>query len=371
MPRPLEAMLDALATPGDEASWRPSIVRLRDEDEAARLRNACAQAGIVVLDTIDRQLRDLAAVHLPAGSDAERAAFRAHAVTAAGGSDRYGSWVYLPWARTLAHLLDADEYHAVITDRNRDKITRDEQLTLRAKRVGVVGLSVGGEAAVTLAQEHLCGEIVLADFDRLDLSNLNRLNAGFDDLGVNKAVLIARRIVRLNPYVRITLHPEGVTAGNMDAFLDGLDLLVEECDGLALKYTMRQRAKERGLNIIFGGDERGFLSVEPHAHVPDLEPFHGRVSEPQQPREAYATQLDFMRALTVWLGGWDAISERSRRSLERIGTELCGYPQLAGEARFAAGQLAHVARRLLLGERLPPSIGFLDLEEWIPPVAAQ
>jgi len=83
--------------------------------------------------------------------------------------------------------------------------------------------------------------------------------------------------------------------------------------------------------------------------------------------EAYASPLDFMRALTVWLGGWSAISERSRRSLERIGSELCGYPQLAGEARFAAGQLAHVARRLLLGEKLRPSIGFLDLEEWIPP----
>ena len=35
-----------------------------------------------------------------------------------------------------------------------------------------------------------------------------------------------------------------------------------------------------------------------------------------------------MKALTEWMGGWDNISERSRRSLERIGDTVCGYPQL-------------------------------------------
>jgi heme-degrading monooxygenase HmoA len=77
-----------------------------------------------------------------------------------------------------------------------------------------------------------------------------------------------------------------------------------------------------------------------------------------------------MRALTVWLGGWDAISERSRLSLEQIGSTLRGYPQLASEARFAAGQIGHVARRLLLGERLAPFVGHLDLERWLPRAGA-
>jgi hypothetical protein len=66
---------------------------------------------------------------------------------------------------------------------------------------------------------------------------------------------------------------------------------------------------------------------------------------------------------TEWMGGWDRISEESRRSLEQIGTALCGYPQLASEARFAVGQIGHVARRLLLGERLAPFVGHLDLTE--------
>ena len=74
-----------------------------------------------------------------------------------------------------------------------------------------------------------------------------------------------------------------------------------------------------------------------------------------------------MKDLTEWLGGWDNISERSRATVERIGETRCGYPQLASEARFAAGQIGHVARQLLLGEKLGPFMGNQDLQELLPP----
>jgi molybdopterin/thiamine biosynthesis adenylyltransferase len=322
--------------------------------------------GIALLDTIDRQLDELAAVRLPAAPAAERQRFLTAELAATGGREAYGDWVYLPWLAKVAHLLDRHAYREVITDRNRDKITREEQERLGTRRVGVVGLSVGGEAAVTVAQEHLCGAMVLAELDHLELSNLNRLGAGFDDLGLHKGVLVARRIARIDPYLEVTLFPHGVTAGNADSFLDGLDLLVEECDGLPIKYELRRRARERGLDVVFAADERGFLSVEPYSQHPHLRPFHGRIEAPQPPREAYHSPLEQMRALTEWMGGWESISERSRRSLVQIGTSTSGYPQLASEARYAAGQIGHVARRLLLGERLPPFIGHLDLAELLP-----
>lgn len=123
------------------------------------------------------------------------------------------------------------------------------------------------------------------------------------------------------------------------------------------------------MNIVYAGDERGFLSIEPYAYWPELPLFHGRIERPHPPRARFATPLAFMKALTEWLGGWDNISERSRHSLEKIGETLCGYPQLAGEARYAAGQVGHVVRRLLLGERLPPFLGNLDLDTLIPSVS--
>lgn len=345
-------------------AYEPVFVRLAPGERPA-LEVLCLQRAVLVVDSMDRQLADLAAVRLPGGTDEERERCIANFVATSGDVNACGLWVLLPWERRMAHLLDPEAYVEIITSRNREKITREEQLQLRTRRVGVVGLSVGGEAAVTVAQEHLCGEMVLADFDALDLSNLNRLGAGFDDLGQNKAILVARRIVKIDPYLRLHVYTEGVTPANVDAFLDGLDLLLEECDSLPLKYVMREKARERRLNIIFAGDERGFLSLEPYATHPQLPAFHGRVTGPQPPRDAYATSGEFLRALAVWLGGWDAISERSRRSLEGVGTTVGGYPQLAGEARLAAGQLAWFARKLLLGEVVDPFVGHLDLDDLV------
>lgn len=356
------ALLAAPSSPPD-AAWRPSFVR-PSAGERAALAALCRAHGIIVHDTIDRQLAELALVRFPSpDAAAERTRFIDEMIARAGDAGAIGNWVWYAWDRRLVHVLDEAEYFEVITNRNRDKITLDEQARLRTRRVGVLGLSVGGEAAVTVAQEHLCGELVLADHDQLDLSNLNRLGAGCDELGVRKTTIVARRIARLDPYLRVTLFDDGVHARNVGEFLDGLDLLIEECDDLALKHRIRALARERGIDLVFAADERGFFSIEPYATHPELRSFHGRIDTPPLPRDEYESPLAFMRALTDWLGGWSNVSPRSRRSLEQIGTTLCGYPQLAGEARYAAGQVAHAARRLLLGERVAPYIGNLDLDE--------
>jgi molybdopterin/thiamine biosynthesis adenylyltransferase len=348
-----------------EQSWRPVFVRLTPNDFEG-FTVFCRESNIAVIDTIDRQLRDLAIAKLPSPQEStHRNDFIKDTVAAGGGQPSYGNWVYLPWEAKIVHLLDREDYFDVITNRNQDKITRDEQQELRTKRIGVLGLSVGGEAAVTVAQEHLCGQIVLADFDQLDLSNLNRLNAGFDELGQPKSKIVGRRIAKINPYLGVRLFEDGVTAANLEEFLDGLDLVIEECDSLQIKRDVRLLARKRGVNIAYAADERGFLSVEPYQYWPDLLPFHGRVEHPQPAREDFPTLVAFMKALSLWMGGWDKLSKRTRGSLERVGETLCGYPQLASEARYAAGQIGHVARRLLLGERLPPFIGNMDVADLV------
>lgn len=353
------------APPARESSWRAQIIRLM-AGEGSRFAACCRERQIVQIDTIERQLADLALVRHPTGDAGECQRFVAAATAGAGDAAAIGAWAYLPWQRCVVHLLDRDDYFEVVTNRNHDKITAAEQELLRTKRIGILGLSVGAEAAVTVAQEHLCGAVVLADFDRFDLSNLNRVHAGVDEIGLPKTTIAARRIARIDPYMTVTVFEEGVTAANVATFLDGLDLLIEECDGLSIKHEVRLHARARGVNVVYAADERGFLSVEPYAHRPSLRPFHGVVERPPLPRDRYATSLAFMKALTEWLGGWPNLSERSQRSVARVGETLCGYPQLASEARFAAGQIGHVARRLLLGERLKPFVGNLDLAQYLP-----
>ena len=76
-------------------------------------------------------------------------------------------------------------------DRNRNVITADEQSRLGELRIGVVGLSAGHVIAHTIAAQGLCGVLRLADFDHLELSNLNRVPATVFDIGLNKAEVAA------------------------------------------------------------------------------------------------------------------------------------------------------------------------------------
>ncbi len=62
-------------------------------------------------------------------------------------------------------LLPCSEFREVRLNRNRYKITADEQERLAAVHIGIVGLSVGNMAAVTLALEGIATTYTLADFD--------------------------------------------------------------------------------------------------------------------------------------------------------------------------------------------------------------
>ena len=160
-------------------------------------------------------------------------------------------------------------------DRNRNKLTRAEQARERTLRIGVVGLSAGHSIAHVLAMEGLAGEIRLADFDTLELSNLNRIPASVLDLGVNKAVVAARRIAEIDPYLRVVVEPEGVTRENLGAFLDGLDVVIEECDSLDMKFLVREAARDRRIPVIMETSDRGVLDVERFDLEPDRPIFHG------------------------------------------------------------------------------------------------
>ena len=118
-------------------------------------------------------------------------------------------WAYYPWRRAVVAVLGPRAFRAVRLDRNRNLITAEEQARLGSLRIGVAGLSVGHVIAHTLAAQGMCGELRLADFDRIALSNLNRVPATVLDLGLNKAEVAARRIAELDPYLPSGLWTSG------------------------------------------------------------------------------------------------------------------------------------------------------------------
>jgi molybdopterin/thiamine biosynthesis adenylyltransferase len=158
--------------------------------DAARLAELRRDPGTEIVDTVAQQRAELAALRPAVTADI---------------AEEPPRWAYYPWRRTVAAVLGPRAYRLLRLDRNRNLIAPDELDVLARLRVGVVGLSVGHAIAHTLATQGLCGELRLADFDQIDLSNLNRVPATVLDVGVNKAVVCARRLAELDPYLPVTV----------------------------------------------------------------------------------------------------------------------------------------------------------------------
>ncbi|MBO0677467.1 Rv1355c family protein [Mycolicibacterium sp. S2-37] len=314
-------------------------VLLSDDDprDHAALSELRADADVAVLDTAARQRAALASSGSAADDELLTEPTR---------------WAYFPWRHTLVSVLGPRGYRRIRLDRNRNLITLEEQDVLGRLRIGVVGLSVGHAIAHTLAAQGLCGELRLADFDEMELSNLNRVPASVLDIGVNKALVAARRIAELDPYLPVQVMTDGIDATTIDRFLEGLDIVVEECDSLDMKALVREHARARGLPVLMTTSDRGLLDVERFDLDPARPILHGLLGGVDAAALAGLSSKDKVPYVLRILDA-GALSPRMAASLVEVGTTLSTWPQLAGEVGLGATAVAEAVRRIGLGEELP------------------
>jgi molybdopterin/thiamine biosynthesis adenylyltransferase/rhodanese-related sulfurtransferase len=113
------------------------------------------------------------------------------------------------------------------------------QEKLKAARVLIVGAGgLGSPAALYLAAAG-CGTLGLLDFDRVDLSNLQR-QVLFDTAGIGapKTEAGRERLADLNPEIRINVHTLTLTAANVRAVLAGYDIVIDGSDRLSTRYLV-------------------------------------------------------------------------------------------------------------------------------------
>lgn len=279
----------------------------------------------------------------------------------------YGVWVYYSWNHSLVHILDEDEFVEVRTNRNRNKITRQEQEILKTKRIGIIGLSVGQSIALTIAMERTCGEIRLADFDTAELSNLNRLRTPLHNIGLNKAVIAAREIAEIDPFIKIIIYKEGINQSNMhDFFLkDGkIDLMVEVCDSLEIKIISRINARAQKIPVIMDTNDRGMLDIERFDLQPDRPILHGLVGDLDSDSLRDLNDLEKM-SLIMRIVGKETISERLRESIAELGKTISNLPQLASSVVLGGAITTDAARRILLDFNRDSGRYYIDTEQLV------
>jgi len=365
--------LNLEATQAEGRDWRPWILQPASSADRARLSALLDLPALTVVDTLEDQLVEWLEARDPTPRPRAQRMEEAQAHLEGRPLAEYGRWVYYPWRRTLVHLLPQDEFHEVRTSRNRNKITAAEQARLGTLKLGVAGLSVGHATALTLALEGVGGELRLADFDTLSLSNLNRLRTGVHHLGVNKAVLCAREILEVNPYATLRVFEDGLNDGNVEAFFEeggALDLLFEECDDLYMKVLLREQARARRIPVLMETSDRGLIDVERF----DLEPlrpsFHGLAGDV---RAEELRDLKTVDKVPFVLDILDVktLSPRFLSTLVEIDRTVKTWPQLASAVSLGGALNTDVARRIALGKLKGSGRFYVDLEQLIQDPSAE
>jgi len=123
---------------------------------------------------------------------------------------------------------------------------------LKASRVIVFGLGgVGGICTEALVRAGI-GSISLVDFDRVDITNLNRQVIAFHStMGKPKTEAMASCIRDINPEARIQEYALRVTWENVGELIHpDLDYVVDAIDDVQGKLAIITRARDLGLPVI-------------------------------------------------------------------------------------------------------------------------
>jgi len=347
--------------------YKPVLFRLLRQEERAAFEELCnSEAVTFIHDTIAGQLGELIKCQHPSKAlsiEETETLISQHLDGIA--FDDYGVWVYYPWNKSMVHILDEEEFITVRTNRNQLKITREEQERLRQKTIGIIGSSVGQSIALTLAIERACGALRLADFDLLELSNLNRIRAGVLSLGQAKVVITAREIAEIDPYLDVSIFPEGLTHDNISSFLEEggkLDIMVEVCDNIDMKIHSRLKARAAGIPVVMDTNDRGMMDLERFDLEPERPLLHGYLEGIALDNLSSLSAQERMDMILKIVGA-DSISRRLRQSIAALGHSIHALPQLASSVVLGGAITTDVCRRILLGSLTVSGRFYVDPED--------
>lgn len=178
------------------------------------------------------------------------------------------------------------------------------QRKLEQARVVVLGAGgLGSPAAFYLAAAGV-GTLVMADDDVVERSNLQRQILHTDDrIGVSKLDSAAQSLHALNPRVKLEGLPARVTSANVDALLDGADVVLDGADNFPVRYLLNDACVKLGKPLVYGAVQRfqGQVSVFDAGRQRGVAPCY-RCLFPQPPAAADAPNCSDAGVLGVLPG---------------------------------------------------------------------
>lgn len=213
-------------------------------DPAAEILLICAKGGRS-LDSV-RKLEARGFVNVASvagGTEAWRAA--GLPMSDAGGAD--------------ADFLDRYSRHLLLP-----QVGLDGQKRLEAARVLLVGAGgLGSPVAFYLAAAGV-GNLVLADDDVVDRSNLQRQILHTQAaIGTPKVESAARTLAAMNPRITVEAVRQRVTSAGIDALIASADVVIDGADNFPLRYLLNDACIKHAKPLVYGAVHRfeGQVSV--------------------------------------------------------------------------------------------------------------
>lgn len=133
-------------------------------------------------------------------------------------------------------------------------VGEEGQKRLFGGSVGIVGCgALGSLVSMYLAGSGI-GRIGIADFDTIDVSNLQRQVFYKEaEVGMSKAGQLAERIKALNSDVTVESFLEKIDENNADSFLGKYDFIIDATDNAESKFMIDRHCRALSVGVTTGG----------------------------------------------------------------------------------------------------------------------
>jgi molybdopterin/thiamine biosynthesis adenylyltransferase len=134
--------------------------------------------------------------------------------------------------------------------RNLGFVSEEGQARLRDARILVCGVGGMGGACLQALVRAGVGGFAIADFDRFEVSNMNRqVFANLDTVGVGKVAATVAQIARVNPQLVVETHGQE-WVGKLDELLVRYKLVVNGMDDIKAGIALYRKAREHAATVI-------------------------------------------------------------------------------------------------------------------------
>ena len=137
-------------------------------------------------------------------------------------------------------------------DRSKKLLGEEKINSLSSKRILVIGVGgVGGTALEALARSGY-KKFVLVDFDKVDISNLNRqILFTSEDVGKEKVVVAKQRLLKINPEFEVEVINAKIGEITLDELNIGqIDFIVDAIDYIEGKLLIYEYAQKNHIPFI-------------------------------------------------------------------------------------------------------------------------